>query len=276
MNLAPITLVTLAVLAAACGEIVPQSQGSSGQPAEQMPPVPPLDAGELDAGPDAAPPKRVVESRNPYGNIDPANLMLDGDFEFSGRQGQMPWLSFASAQTTLDFETGGLCASGVRCAMLGKGTVLFGWMTSPKAGSEIDVTLKLRTLRGDPKTEVGSCPEPRVNVYVIDIENPEAVERVKIDRDIAPINGYCTYHSVVGALPYASPGIYVESQTTVSKDVLLLDQVVAVPAAPNAKTSRALAVEPISAASKAQVARVSDWIRKHRKNLGEHTSSSLK
>ena len=272
MNLAPLTLLTIATLTA-CGEIVPQSQGTGSPPAD-VPPVT-LDAGVVDdAGPDAAPPKRVVESRNPFGNLDATNLMLDGDFEFSGRQGQMPWLSFATAQATLDFETGGLCASGVRCARLQKGSVLFGWMTSPKAGTSIDVTLKARTLVGTPKTQTGSCPEPRLNVYVIDIENPDAIERIKIERDVAPINGFCTYHSVVGGLPYASPGVYVESQSLDAKDVLLLDQVMAVPAAPNAAHSRS--GEPITAESKAQVARVSDWVRRHRKNVGERAPQPVK
>lgn len=273
MNLAPVLFIALTACAVACGEIVPQSQGGPEQPGT---PAVSLDAGVVeDGGSDAAPPKRVVERRSPYGNIDPTNLMLDGDFEFSGRQGQMPWLSFAGDRATLDYETGGLCASGVRCAKIGKDTVLFGWMMSPKSGTSIDVTLKVRTLRGKPKSETGACPESRVNIYVIDIENPDAVERVKIDRDIAPINGFCTYHGVVGALPYASPGVYVESQSVESKDVVLLDQVVATPVAPNAAHTRALRHEPITAASKAQMAHVSAWIRTHRKNVGERAPQPL-
>ena len=57
--------------------------------------------------------KRTVEQRSPFGNTSyPANLLVDGDFEFTGRNEQMPWLAFGNAgQQTLNYDTGGLCHS---------------------------------------------------------------------------------------------------------------------------------------------------------------------
>lgn len=256
-------LVALSLLTFACGEVVPQNQVGAAPPAADP------NAQDADAGVDgSAPlvPKRLVENRNPFGNLDPSNLVLDGDFEFTGRQGQMPWLSFNGDQATLAFETGGLCASGIRCAKLVRGSVLFGWMVSPKAGSQIQVSLKARILSGEPQSENGdaACPEPKLNVYVIDSDDQDVVARVRFSRNEPAINGYCTYRSVLGAIPFGSPGLYVEADGLKSNDAILIDDAVAtlVPASPG---SRALPpAEPVRAESKARVRALIDWIQRHR------------
>lgn len=250
----------LPALLLACGEIVPQNQ--VGGPATTPP------ATVVDAGSDAAAPitpVRVVERRNPFGNLDAQNLVLDGDFEFSGRQGQMPWLSFNGNQGTLDFETGGLCASGVRCGKLVRGSVVFGWMTSPKAGTSIEVSLKARTLVGAAKTDGadGTCPEPKLNVYLVDIDSQDRVQRVRFDESTPAVNGFCTYRSVLSAVPNASPGLYVEAEDLERDDVVLIDDAV-VKAVPATSARSVTPSAPIRAESKARVRDVAEWIRTHR------------
>ena len=252
------SLVALSSVLAGCGEVVPQNQVG----------IAPSPAPVVDAGVDAAAPLaiRTVEARNPFGNLDANNLVLDGDFELTGRQGQMPWLNFSSSQATLDFETGGLCASGVRCAKVTRASALFGWMASPKAGSSIQVSIKARMLTGTPKTDGadGTCPEPKINVYVIDIDNQATIERIRLDRAVAPVNGFCTYQSVVGAVAYGSPGIYVEPDEFAARDVVLVDAAVAT-VVPAAAARAFVPSQPPSAASKARIVQVSDWVRRHRK-----------
>ena len=74
-----------------------------------------------DSGKDAEQPKpvRTLELRNPYGNVAAVdNLLIDGDFEFSDRDGQYGWLGFSNSSFGLDHETGGLCRSGVTCGRM--------------------------------------------------------------------------------------------------------------------------------------------------------------
>lgn len=256
MNLTLSSFLTALVVLSGCGEIVPQNQVG-------VAPVPAADAGSDAEAPVAI---RTVETRNPFGNLAADNLVLDGDFEFTGRQGQMPWLNFSSRQATLDFETGGLCASGVRCAKVVRGSGLFGWMASPKAGSSIQVSLKARTLVGTTKTDGadGTCPEPKLNVYVIDIDNQNTIERIRFARSTPAVNGFCTYQSTTNAIPFASPGIYVEPDELAAREVVLIDAAVATVVPPTSARSF-VPSEPPSAASKARIVQVSDWVRRQRK-----------
>ncbi len=72
--------------------------------------------------PPAGPVVRKVEMRNPWGGP-PGNLMVDGDFEFSivleGSSPQSGWNAFVNSNLTyLRGATGGVCKSGLRCAVL--------------------------------------------------------------------------------------------------------------------------------------------------------------
>lgn len=119
----------------------------------------PVGAEPADAGPDAAPPppppdagtlKRAVMTRNPFGG--PAgNHLIDGDFELSTAPyagGQYGWRGFSkdgSQPLDVATETGGLCRSGLRCAVMasktlhllrgaaaqGKGNAVSGWARLP-------------------------------------------------------------------------------------------------------------------------------------------------
>jgi hypothetical protein len=119
----------IAALSAGCSTeaIDPLTRPLAGGP-------PPADAGiDVTEPPDATPPgpvKRTVSMRNPWG--EPAgNLLVDGDFELStapeGRSGQYGWLGFSqSSEKSLKNETGGICRTGLRCAVLEPNTFLFG------------------------------------------------------------------------------------------------------------------------------------------------------
>lgn len=83
------------------------------------------DAGAKEPPPyDAGTAKRTVFTRNPMGDV-PNNYFGDGDFELSssGDQEQYAWEAFqimggSAAQITTEIETGGLCRTGLRCAVM--------------------------------------------------------------------------------------------------------------------------------------------------------------
>ncbi|MFT3774637.1 MAG: hypothetical protein QM820_55505 [Minicystis sp.] len=87
----------------------------------------------MDAGTDAAPPagtvKRTVMERSPLGPP-VGNHLFDGDFEFStvphaGAQlGARAFSGDGSENRDLAMETGGLCRSGLRCAVMEPSTLL--------------------------------------------------------------------------------------------------------------------------------------------------------
>lgn len=115
--------VALAIVLAA-----PSLTGCGGE--EALRPLPGEDAGvPEDAGTDAAPPKRIVLSRNPFGNVaERDNLLWDGDFEWSSPvSDQYGWLtgtpySFASPSIRIGAE----CRSGIKCAAIPEGKVIVG------------------------------------------------------------------------------------------------------------------------------------------------------
>ena len=79
---------------------------------------------------------RTVQTRSPWGGA-VGNLLVDGDFELSvviqGASGQAGWFSFSNdGQGYVRGETGGLCKSGMRCAIMDSGSVYFGQGTAAK------------------------------------------------------------------------------------------------------------------------------------------------
>jgi hypothetical protein len=118
------TLLPLALLLAACQGEVPPNPVPAESATTPTPPVVPQEA------------RRTVSTRSPLGGP-VGNLLVDGDFELSiviqGASPQSGWYAFSgNAQTYLRGETGGLCKSGLRCAVLPGGVLLFGQGTSAK------------------------------------------------------------------------------------------------------------------------------------------------
>ncbi|MBW2528821.1 MAG: hypothetical protein JRI23_31890 [Deltaproteobacteria bacterium] len=131
------TAVPLGVAAlAAATALVAAAQGCSLAEYDKPNPVeigsPDLGAGASSSGGSgpAKPRARTVGTRNPWGNV-PGNLLLDGDFELSAGAGNsnLPgWQAFrGSGDGSVHFETGGLCRSGLRCAVAEPGMALLGW-----------------------------------------------------------------------------------------------------------------------------------------------------
>lgn len=242
-----------------CGEIVPADQAAPAPPIVDVP----VDAG-VDA--DAAPaPKRVVEQRNPFGQLDPSNLMLDGDFELTGRQGQMPWISFSN-EGVLNYETGGLCLSGVRCAKLQRRDMLFGWMAVPKENAPITVRVMARYLP-PPGGEAG-CPKGQISVYVIDVDSGQGVDTLRLREDIEQERGFCTYQATVTPnLAFRSPGLYIDAEELERNATVLIDRVHAtattVPFTSPLPPSVVQAARP-DARAQARIQQVAAWIRARR------------
>lgn len=84
---------------------------------------------------------RTIETRSPWGGA-LGNLLVDGDFEFSvvvqGASPQAGWFAFSnSGQGYVRGETGGLCKSGMRCAVMEAQSILFGQGTAARGAGMI-------------------------------------------------------------------------------------------------------------------------------------------
>jgi hypothetical protein len=207
---------SLAVLAAlACGALVACTDVELHSPA-------PASTAPTDAGSDAAPPltvtpwvKRTVETRSPYGG--PAgNLLADGDFEFStvAQQGaQLGWRAYTSdGKTSLNIltETGGLCRSGLRCALFQPGMILF--LRGTAANGQGNVA----SLYG--KMPAGAkCFD--VRPILVDCDSL-AVHEI-LNTTVAPgADGWCPYTATIAADPSALC-IYIDNTLTGSVYALL-------------------------------------------------------
>lgn len=119
--------------------LLPSACGSSSghHAAVNVPDATPTpEAGDAEAGDaEAGPPLRTIETRSRFGSLDPANKLLDGDFEYSGMDTeQYPWFN-------LDYTwivTGAACRHGLRCARIPAGNYIAGVFVWPSA-SHVDV-----------------------------------------------------------------------------------------------------------------------------------------
>lgn len=248
-----LTLVCTATFA--CGEVVPSDRPIPGTTPEPV--VPPGSSSAPPApGPSGSAPTpiRVVEQRNPYGNLNPGNLMLDGDFEFSGRQGQMPWIKL-SGEGVLNYETGGLCFSGVRCARLEADQAIFGWMAVPKGTGRVDIRVRARALG-----TAESCPGDHLVVYVIDIDSGRAEAVIPLS-DTESVRGYCSYEATVAPeLAFRSPGLYIEAGPG-TQGAIVVDDIV-VTEAPQMNGAKPFALRKPSPESQARISAAASAVRK--------------
>lgn len=257
-----LVLLTL-VAATACGEkltekpkaLLPDDAGTLSDASDGAVGV---EGGAVDASLDAtggaasdAGPIRTVEQRNPFGNTqDYLNLVADGDFEFTGRQQQQPWLVFTTAgQETLAFETGGRCRSGVRCAALDPGKTMIGWVASPKTDG-MYATIWAKPLSG-------SCKDVYVSLVNLDTQ-------VGGDLKVSPIDdkGWCRFSGEAPNMAGKNPVLLVETPARAQAKVLIDDGwVTAVPIASLA-TRALFRLGPEQAA---RVAFIAEWLRTHRR-----------
>lgn len=212
---------------------------------------PPADGGAGDAGTGVS--RRIVEERNPFGFTEASeNLLADGDFEFTGRQGQQPWFSFGgSGQEVLNFATGGHCLSGIRCAALSGGGTIIGFVASPKRVG-MDVSLYA-------KPTSGQCEDVKVTVTDLD----EVLRSTSVKSEGGPNDaGWCHYVGTSGTYANYSPALFVEAPKK-EKGGALIDKVVMLPL--GARDIVTLAAHRPSSETLAKITTFAAWFKVHRR-----------
>ncbi|MBI5535865.1 MAG: hypothetical protein HY898_24310 [Deltaproteobacteria bacterium] len=147
------------------------------------------DAPVSDTAPDqeaeAGPVVRTIMMRSPFGELDPTNMLHDGDFELSGLNGmQYPW-----AGTTQELiQTGAACRSGLRCVLSNPGEPLMGsfvWPDAPYA--EISFYGAITT---------DSCETEGVGLLIrLDDYNSEPIRILPTTPN--PVDGWCHFGMTV-------------------------------------------------------------------------------
>ncbi len=204
--------------------------------------------------------KRTVEQRSPFGNTSyPANLLADGDFEFTGRNEQMPWVVFGNAgQQTLNYNTGGLCHSGIRCALIAPGDALVGYVASPKKAT-MDVSLWVAPV-SDGRGASLACKF--VQVSMTDLSNQGNRTDIHSESE-DPIDGWCHFTGSTPNLAGRAPVIYVDFARDAKASARVDDGVVK-PGA-GGETGRLPFVRDFSPAESARVAFIAEYLRTHRR-----------
>jgi hypothetical protein len=209
----------------------------------------PLDAGMLEAGPDAASdsppppedagpevdaaapaPKRTLLQRNPFGNVAEAdNLLWDGDFEWhTFFASQYGWASTQNliVQGAFDqIEIGPACRSGMKCGTLTQSQRFAAIGVAP-SGAKV-----MARVFGKPPT--GDCYDLAVELFACDyaLDPDLALE----DADGPDADGWCEY-SGVGEERQRATCLSVEARFVEGK--ALVDDAVVKAAPPGARLAR--------------------------------------
>jgi hypothetical protein len=246
LSFATLALAPLALAALGCGK--------DPEPTPIATPTPTTTTTTGDTPPTAS--VRLVGWRNPYGDtLHPDNLMIDGDFEFTGRSGQMPWVLYGSnGQAALDFDTGGRCRSGVRCARLLASATMIGYLASPKE--------KNLAIRAWGKPESGRCGD--VSFSLVDETSNQLRATLVPQQPDADELGWCRYEVVTKSLsqypyPYGNPALVV---TTKKAGGALIDDVVALPSPDGTKPL--LEGRPLSDAEKTEILSAVEFLKRNR------------
>lgn len=178
-----------------------------------------LDAGIADSGVDAASaaPVRTVEMRNPFGHTSETdNLFADGDFEFTGPSEQPPWHALGpEGARELRFDTGGRCASGIRCARLTAGTELLGWLATPQSGN-----IAVRVVA---KPGSGACSD--VSMRVFDTNDTTRSFDLALVSPTPDDKGLCSFAAEIPNLAGGAPALFVAVDANAKGEVLVDDAV---------------------------------------------------
>jgi hypothetical protein len=192
---------------------------------------------------DVVKPKRLILTREPFGNYARTNnLLLDGDFEWlGGYTAQYPWLSVGGL--TLAFEPPSApvsvdCRSGMRCAVLDLGQAVAGIGVRGK-DANLQVSAWIRTPTPD-------CTLASISLAAC-FENSDT-QLVPEVSPTADSNGWCQYQATVTA-PASTPCVFVSNDG--SDGIMLLDDVVM--ELTGAEESKALTLRKPSAEHLAQV-----------------------
>jgi len=211
---------------------------------------------------DAGPRIRSVELRNPFGNTRTDNLLVDGDFELTGGQGQYGWRSFSpQGEETLVRETGGLCRSGVTCGVLTSASDLIAFAAAPR-DAQIEVGLWAKPSQPD-------CDLISVSVISCASLIITSLATVLPSSAAPDANGWCRYQGVAAKMD-EQPCVYVRANSDPS-DRVLLDEAFFGAAQRTAMRRLAATVPREDLLRRMQHAL--DWIHKH-KQFGEPIGES--
>lgn len=138
--------------------------------------------GQPDAQLEAGPVIREVLHRDPWGPLDPSNMLHDGDFELSGLNAiQYPWLGIEQSY----IRTGASCRSGLRCLEMPRGHYIWGKFVWP------DAPMVEVSFYGRPASSLNCESEAFGLVTVVDMENgPETWIGAETPE---PVDGWCRY-----------------------------------------------------------------------------------
>jgi hypothetical protein len=167
---------------------------------------------------DSAAPIRTVLRRNPFGNTAVAdNLMVDGDFEWSGGSGQQGWRAFSQVgEARLSRGFGGHCRSGVSCAAASYGLNLLGMAAAP-AGKKMRISIWS-------KPPDAICASSGVLVISCTTGAVFGLASLQPTSDGAGADGWCEH---LGIAPEMSeqPCLYVTAHVEPEQRVLIDDAV---------------------------------------------------
>jgi len=206
--------------------------------------------------PTPASPTRTVGHRSPFGDaFQSNNLMVDGDFELTGRTDQAPWIVFTTSQQTLNYETGGHCRSGVRCAIIVPNDALVGYMTSPPS-EDFEVRAYL-------KPDTGHCADAQV--YVFDVASNAISASATSTTQTPGDDGWCFFDGKGNALVYQQPALYIQIGPNTKAKTLIVDQVSVLPVSQVPVHGIVPPPQQPSADLQKRVADVATYLRAHRK-----------
>lgn len=215
-------------------------------------PQPPAKAKPVDDGGTPTQPStvRTVETRNPFGDTSVAsNLMVDGDFELTGRSQQMPWIAFDNnGQATLDYATGGQCRSGVRCAVITPASQIVGYFASPKTDA-MNASIWVRP-------DSGKCDDVQVGALDLDSQKDFTATFSVASQDA---NGWCSLTAHIPNMASQQPALYV----SINAGSARIDDAVVLPAATTSSFTKSTRTMPT--ADRARARFIGDWIRTHRR-----------
>jgi hypothetical protein len=220
---------------------------------QSIQPLPPVTS---EAGvPSPAAPRRTVGYRNPFGDaLQSDNLMVDGDFELTGRTDQAPWIDYAmQTQQVLNYDTGGRCRSGVRCAVMGTTDALIGFMSSPVVDTMV---VRVYVL-----PDSGTCSD--ASVVAVDINGSATGGTVPPPSAPGP-DGWCVFEGTSQNLAYDQPALYITMSSKAKSMQLHVDDATVLPASEVPVHGVRAMTRPTDELM-ARANEATTWIRTHRR-----------
>lgn len=185
--------------------------------------------GDAQSGADAATAmKRTVMWRDPFGNYAAGdNLVMDGDFEWSGAFAQQyPWFrsDAAAGMTAPAFGLGPKCRSGTKCAIVSQGQGIAGFGVRPPGQADhADLSVWARPQLASScavvSVSVGGCVLSTSESYALDGSGVEP------DAD-----GWCHFSGSV-QMPDDTPCVFVSVAGPASATAAIDDVVMTAPGA---------------------------------------------